>query len=862
MPSKSQIFRFDSNNQQLNVVKRLACRLSSLLLPKLSVIADFDIRSANSPVIFLIDSTSLLDYTAITRYANKAGLSTPVYVESFPPRITQLSTSKRSDDQHSLLVQYLEEGNNLILPMQTPADLFSPVTLKQHDTHERELLHLLKWLQEQSQSKTKDSVCIVPTVCLWSREPKHIVPTFADRIFGDNIAPGFLRRLCQILYNFQLSRLVIGKPVELGELIKADEGVKDTIRIQRLKRHLARSLTNLHRIATGPTQKWKRKIIELVVRDKGLTKTLTVLAKREASSVEELQEKTRRILYELAAEYSVPHTGFLHWCFLRVYNRCFEKLCIDTEGFNNVRKAAAKGHPLVLVPTHKSHMDYFLVSDVFYGKGLNPPHIAAGINLAFWPIGYFFRRGGAYFIRRQIRGDLLYARVLDAYIRRLLREGYNQEFFIEGGRSRDGKMKEPRMGILGMTVNAFFEKAVSDLNYVPIGIVYDKIIEDESYVNEIRGGTKKRESFFQALKVIKMLRRKYGRVYIQFGKPISLRDFISSLRKEKQSIDKRNVTKILATKISQSINQNVVITANSLVAMTLLAHYRIALSNKEVLQKVKILLSFIKVRGRPCPLGLDINETEIQRSLAMFLRFGLVNKIILDNETLYIAKEEKRLTLCIYKNMTLHHFLHEALFATAIGTTDVTTTRKEILYRLWLLRFLLKHEFIDLLDENKDTEEILSSGVNWFATYGYVIETAKTIKLENWKACELANILRSLITPFLESALATCSLLTKLPESGAEVEVPDAKELLTQWQQLFFRGTLQYRESGNTLSMQRSYQNLWELLSGNGQNRPRQFTTAPELYSALEQLIHYNEPPLAGRRRGAKKRQKPRPEAH
>ena len=109
-----------------------------------------------------------------------------------------------------------------------------------------------------------------------------------------------------------------------------------------------------------------------------------------------------------------------------------------------MRQLAQEGHEIVYVPCHRSHMDYLLLSYVIYHQGMVPPHIAAGINLNFWPAGPIFRHGGAFFIRRTFKGNPLYSTVFREYLNLLFAKGYSVEFFTEGGRSRTGRLLPPR----------------------------------------------------------------------------------------------------------------------------------------------------------------------------------------------------------------------------------------------------------------------------------------------------------------------------------------------------------------------------------------------------------------------------------
>src|SRR5690606_19212307 len=187
------------------------------------------------------------------------------------------------------------------------------------------------------------------------------------------------------------------------------------------------------------------------------------------------------------------------------------------------RQASAPGNEIVYVPSHRSHMDYLLLSYLLYTKGVVPPHIVAGINLNLPVVGTLLRKGGAFFIRRSIRGSALYSTVLSEYVAKLVSGGYSIEYFVEGGRSRTGRLLPPKGGMVSMTVRAFLRQPTRPVLFQPVYIGYEKLMEGNSYLDELSGKQKKGESIWQLLGGIpKVLRSNYGQVVVNFGEPIKL----------------------------------------------------------------------------------------------------------------------------------------------------------------------------------------------------------------------------------------------------------------------------------------------------------------------------------------------------
>jgi glycerol-3-phosphate O-acyltransferase len=195
-------------------------------------------------------------------------------------------------------------------------------------------------------------------------------------------------------------------------------------------------------------------------------------------------QKARKELDRLSATQEMDFVKLLETILYRVWHRIYDGIEIDQAGIERIREAARKG-PLVLLPSHKSHVDYLVLSYVLFKNDISPPLVAAGENLSFWPLGAILRRGGAFFIRRSFSGKKFYSALVAAYLRKLLSERFNIEFFLEGGRSRTGKLLPPKLGLLSMVVEAALQLRHRHVQFVPISIGYESIIEARSYVNEL-----------------------------------------------------------------------------------------------------------------------------------------------------------------------------------------------------------------------------------------------------------------------------------------------------------------------------------------------------------------------------------------
>ncbi|PKN87606.1 MAG: glycerol-3-phosphate acyltransferase, partial [Deltaproteobacteria bacterium HGW-Deltaproteobacteria-1] len=196
----------------------------------------------------------------------------------------------------------------------------------------------------------------------------------------------------------------------------------------------------------GPALKSRAELIGMVMHDPKLNRFMDEHAQITKKPRVGITKDARRYLYEIAADYRETFievwVKLLNW----LWNTVYDGLQIDYEGLAKIRNLSKK-MPFVIISCHRSHIDYLLLSYIFFKNKVQMPFIAAGNNMSFFPMGYIFRRSGAFFLRRSFRGNKLYSEVFTTYLALLLKEGLPLEFFIEGGRSRTGKMVMPKYGL-------------------------------------------------------------------------------------------------------------------------------------------------------------------------------------------------------------------------------------------------------------------------------------------------------------------------------------------------------------------------------------------------------------------------------
>ena len=623
-------------------------------------------------------------------------------------------------------------------------------------------------------------IFLVPQMIMYSKGPVREDKGIFGLFFGDNENPGKLRKLALCFLKSKHAVVEVAEPVNLKEFLATaptDGRLRDLA--QEVRRDLIQRLDVKRRLVTGPVTKSREEFLELTLTDPGLTRFMEHLAVAEKKKLSKVKKTAQDHFWEISADFNAFIVSSMMRTVKWLSQRFFDGITFDSQGFEKVREAGEQGS-LVFIPCHKSHLDYLILNHLIYSNNMHPPRIAAGKNLSFWPLGPIFRGCGAFFIRRRFHGAKLYAEVFYTYVKTLIKTGYNLEFFIEGGRSRTGKLVLPKLGLLNMVLRAYDEQASPDILLVPTFIGYDQVPEEKSYLKELEGREKQAETVGQLVKARKFLKRRYGRAYVQFAEPLSIKAYLAQLPLPEAETPReaRDHAQDLAYRVIQAINRISVVTPFSLACAALLTYPRKGVYRRELLQIIQVFHDYLQAQEAPRAESLEHLPLAVEDALALCEARKLITPIekeegLSDELGLggYSIDEAKRPSLEYYKNNILHFFLPASLVSMAIlAGQGFEFRREEVEADFEFLTDFFKNEFtFNDMDHQVQVEQMLE----YFCSRGVVVnldrqEASYTLSASGLK--ELAYF-ANLLYNYLESywiVFRSIKYLQKKPRSEKE----------------------------------------------------------------------------------------------
>jgi glycerol-3-phosphate O-acyltransferase len=784
---------------------------------------------ARGTVLYVLRNLSFVDFLALDHLTKKLDLPRIRFVNDLGLSVFEPSMGERwpfrrgsDEDEAARLRRAIDEGGSAALFLKRPPTLLEPSA---RGRSEGDLV--LRTVLE-AQQHAKEPILLVPQVFVWTRGPDERKLSVVDSLFGPREWPGKIRTVTQFLMNWRSVTLRAGDPVDVTEFLKTEGDAPIDVLVRRLTYALLRRLERERRAVVGPAKKPADRLREQVVRSPRLQKVIREMAGQGEAERRVLSWRALAMLRELEAEVDPNALRAMDAAFDQTVARMYSTFEIDQEGLERLREASKTGS-LLLLPSHKSHVDYIVLTRIFLHANMAVPLVAAGDNLAFFPLGPILRRGGAFFIRRSFRGDRLYGAVVDAYMRRLIIDGWPLEFFLEGARSRTGKLLPPKLGLLSIVVDAVLgaseektEKTARNVWFCPISIGYERVVEERSYVRELSGGEKKKEDVRGLFAAAESALGRYGRLNVQFGELLTLDGVLAELGDAPFSpARKRALVTRLAYRVMNEINRVTAITPSALVAAALLTHGGRGITHADLVvacERFARILHRYEARFSPSlGAGAALRPAAIGEACELFLRAGHLevhqpgipigekSRARPGPDAVYVVPDVARLSLDISKNLMVHFFVTRAMIATPL-VAGGPAKRAELQDRVQALSRLFKYEFQFRADATFETifaetlEEMQRDGE--IVIEGAVVRLAEETPFPSGEgragdanegrasAILHARMIKSFVEGYRVAA-RSCAALAKGPLAPKDL----AKRAMTIGERMFLAGEIAGREA-------------------------------------------------------------------
>ncbi|MBS7663485.1 glycerol-3-phosphate 1-O-acyltransferase PlsB [Pseudomonas lalucatii] len=639
----------------------------------------------SKPVFFVLQQPSLSDLAVVDTECRKAGLPRPV----LPVRVGDL--------QEPAAFFYL-----------TP----EPDWLGRQDKRGSSptLARLVAALSQQA----VDDAQIVPVSVFWGQSPDRETSAW-KLLFADSWAvTGRLRRLVSILMLGRKTRVQFSAPIQLRALVEQDKGHERTLRM--VQRMLRVHFRQQKAAVIGPDLSHRRNLVKGLVHGPLVRQAIAEQAEREHIAPDKAEAQALRYGNEIASDYAYTAIRFLELVLSWFWNKIYDGIRVNhIEGVQDV----AQGHEVIYVPCHRSHIDYLLLSYLLFRHGLTPPHIAAGINLNMPMIGGLLRRGGAFFMRRSFKGNPLYTAVFNEYLYTLFSKGFPVEYFVEGGRSRTGRMLQPKTGMLAITLRSFLRSHRLPVVFVPVYIGYERVLEGRTYLGELRGASKKKESIFDIFKVIGALKQRFGQVWVNFGEPLKLAEFLDQQQPDWRTQDYagqfrpawlNQATQRLGARVAQRLNEAAAVNPVNLVALALLSTSKLALDEPALARVLDLYLALL--RAVPYSPHCTLPEGDGQALIDYVQGMALVAEQRDALGKILYLDEHNAVLMTYYRNNVLHIFALPALLASFFQSSARISREQILSFTRALYPYLQAELFI-----RWEAEELETVVDQWLAAF-------------------------------------------------------------------------------------------------------------------------------------------------
>ncbi len=531
------------------------------------------------------------------------------------------------------------------------------------DRIDRRISSAMRQLVAAVASDPSLDVDLIPVSVFWGRAPDKEGSWLRVLLAENWERAGRFRRFLSVLVNGRNLFIQFGDPVSVRSALAESAHAPRAVR--RLNRTLRTLVARQRAAAIGPDLSHRRTIVTQVLRASSVRRAIAEEMRAKKISRREALKLAQDYAAEIAANYSHIFVAIMARLLTWFWNKLYDG--VELHHVDQLQ-SIVEGNEVVYVPCHRSHIDYLLLSYAIYYKGYAVPHIAAGINLNMPVVGRFLRKGGAFYLRRSFKGNTLYTMVFMKYLGLMMARGHSIEYFIEGGRSRTGRLLQPKTGMISMTLRSYLRDPRRPIVFLPVYFGYEKIVEGETYIGELSGKPKKKESVLGLLKTLPALREHYGKVHVSFGEPIALdrilqqytQQYGESVREERPAWLGAAVSD-LAAQIMTNINSAACVAPINLIALVLLATSKQSMLESDLVRQLELYASLL--RQAPYSNQVWVTDADGSSIVRHAERMGTVQRLKHPLGDVIRMTEENSVLMTYFRNNVLHLLAIPSLIA-------------------------------------------------------------------------------------------------------------------------------------------------------------------------------------------------------
>jgi glycerol-3-phosphate O-acyltransferase len=578
------------------------------------------------------------------------------------------------------------------------------------DRIDRRISAPLRQLVRAASNDATLDVDLIPVSVFWGRAPQHEGSWLRVLLAETWNRVGRFRRFLSVLVNGRNLFVQFGEPISLRALI--DEGADASRAVRRVNRTLRTALSRQRAAAIGPDLSHQRTIATQVLRTAAVRRAMRDEMRAKKLSRREVLKVAQGYAAEIASNYSHVIVAILARLLRSFWTRLYDG--VELHHFEQLQKVS-EGNEVVFVPCHRSHIDYLLLSYTIYYKGYAVPHIAAGINLNMPIVGGILRRGGAFFMRRSFKGNALYTMVFMKYLGLMMARGHSIEYFIEGGRSRTGRLLQPKTGMLSMTVRSYLRDPRRPVVFLPVYFGYERLVEGKTYIGELSGKPKEKESILGMLRALPALRNHFGKVHVSFGEPVKLEDVLGQFapgrpagateREERPSWLGPAVNH-LAGRIMTNINSAACVTPINLIALAMLATPKQAMIENDLSRQLELYASLL--RQNPYSPLVTVTDLDGASMIKHGERMGVLERQSHPLGDILRMSEENSVLMTYFRNNVLHMIAIPSLIACCF-LNNRTMSTGDIQRLMWRIYPYARDELFLRWEENEIGEVVVAT---------------------------------------------------------------------------------------------------------------------------------------------------------